>query len=527
MDQDKMEEFNSNIIKWYPFESTKAVLQIGNNNIITKELKNICQKIKVVGIPDLNEYEEEKYDYVIIYGYERYSNIIEKVTKLLKEDGKLIIIGNNEFGINNWSKYNDVLKLEEYSYKENTVKYIKQKLKEKEFENINTFFAFPNYQYAEIIVNESTYINNGCIEKYKANLEEDKVKIFNENNILKNILLNDPKMIEFFANSYFIEASKEKTELDVKMVSYNNCRKEEYRLITIIEDKIVKKITDNPKAQIHIDEMSKIIKDIKNDGIETLDYVKDGIIYSSFYNGKTIDEVLNENYNNFEKIIGILDGLKAMLIKKSIKYEECKEKVNSFGFEIEKIKKLHFLKNAYWDMIAKNCFLIDEKYVFFDQEWKAEYLPVEFLIYRSIINSYDLVKKIDVNELLKKLVIFEYKEYFQVIDDKLRTKIIDKDIYIAMYEKNIKGIDNLINDKKIAEQYLKQEQEDNRKKQTYINELEEDSAKKQKYINELEEDSTKKQKYIEALEVDRKNKEEYIKILEEKTKRRFFGKGKK
>ena len=40
-------EFDANIIKWYPFDNQKTILQIGQNENISTELKNICEKLVV------------------------------------------------------------------------------------------------------------------------------------------------------------------------------------------------------------------------------------------------------------------------------------------------------------------------------------------------------------------------------------------------------------------------------------------------------------------------------------------------
>ena len=39
MNQEKLDRFNPNIIKWYPFEMNKTIFQIGKNDYITKELE--------------------------------------------------------------------------------------------------------------------------------------------------------------------------------------------------------------------------------------------------------------------------------------------------------------------------------------------------------------------------------------------------------------------------------------------------------------------------------------------------------
>ena len=507
------DNFETNIIKWYPFKTKQRILQIGENSKITNELQVKFEE-EVIVIENLNEIDyNEKFDYILIYGYENKYKIPNNISSVLNENGKLLIIGNNDFGINNWSKYNDIIKFENHNKEMISIEKIKEELTKGSLTELKVFYVFPNYKESEIIINEKLKIEKNYIEKYCPEITEKDLKIFDERSVLKNIISNNPKMTEFFINSYFIEASKNETETQVNLASFNNWRKKQYRLITIIENEFVKKIPATEEAKLQIENMKKTIKDVKDCGINILDYEENGVIYSKFIKEhKTLDEVLNENYDNSDKVVEILNELKEILLKNTIDISQCKTKIDTKGQEPEKIKKLHFMKKAFWDMVPKNCFYIDNKYEFFDQEWEKEFLPVEFIIYRAIVNSYDLVRRINVDILLEKLDILEFKEYFQKIDEEIRNEIIDKEIYNEMYKKNIKSIDNLINEKKIDEETIKF--------------LKEDNKNKQKYISELEEDNKNKQNYIEALEDEKKRNNEYIEKLESKKNLKNFWKGK-
>ena len=490
MNQEKLEKFNSNIIKWYPFEKNKTILQIGLNDYITKELEKKFIYINVIN--NITEIElNVKYDYVLIYGYEKYENLVETVKNILNDNGKILIIGNNELGINNWSKYDinrqdGVLKLEDEK-KIKTINCIKSEIENNDLKINDIFYAFPNYKTAELIINKNFKIEKGQIDKYNPEILENEIKVFNEINVLKTIISNSPEMLDTFANSYFIEVSKEKNKNDIKYVSFNNCRKEQYQLITIIRDDIVEKIPANAEANQHITNMANIIQNIKNENIKILDYEENGKIYSKLIKNKiTLDEILYENAENINSIIEILNNLKSLLLKNALKYDECSDKI-SFRTDEEIMKKLNYMKNGYWDMISKNCFYIDGKFVFFDQEWEKQYLPIEFIIYRSIINSYDLVRKINVDELLEKLNILKYKEFFDEIDKELRKEILDEEIFDAMYKKeNLKAIDNLINENKSYLEEINNKDEYIKKLEQYYSDLKEDNNKKQEYINSLE-----------------------------------------
>ena len=48
-------------------------------------------------------------------------------------------------------------------------------------------------------------------------------------------------MFAFFANSFFIELSKKEISQEYKYISFNNLRKQDYRLITKISTEFVEK----------------------------------------------------------------------------------------------------------------------------------------------------------------------------------------------------------------------------------------------------------------------------------------------
>jgi len=471
---------------------------IGENEETEKYLKTITENLTVISrFEDISEnIEKDTFDYIVIYGKEKYDYVIATLTEYLSQDGKLIIAGNNSFGIKNWCRYNSQREIN--SLITTNIKQIKNELYNNNLNNTNIFYAFPNYQEAELIVNEKFNIQKNHIEKYNPDITEKEIKIFDEISTLKNIIKNQPEAIELFTNSFLIEASKQEIKTDIKYVSYNNCRNEKYRLITLIKDDVVQKMPANEAATEQIEQMQKTINNIKENGINLLDYEENGIIYSKLIKDqKTLDQYINENYNNLDNIVDILNKMRDVLLKSSIEYKECKDKIDTKGQDEKLLKDLHFMKNGYWDMIAKNCFYIDNQFIFFDQEWEKEYLPVEFLIYRSIINSYDLVRRIKVDDLLEKINLLQYKEYFEQIDKELREEVINEELYKEMYCKEIKGIDNFINENILYEQYIK--------------------ALQKNIIEPLQEDNRKKQEYILALE--QKNKE-----YEEKLRKKFFWK---
>ena len=74
-------------------------------------------------------------------------------------------------------------------------------------------------------------------------------------------------------------------------------------------------------------------------------------------------------------------------------------------------------------MIFQNCFIINNEYFFYDQEWLEENVPVEYIIYRAILYFHESKKYITDNEIFKKLEIEEFATIFKELDDKIQLKI--------------------------------------------------------------------------------------------------------
>ena len=80
-------------------------------------------------------------------------------------------------------------------------------------------------------------------------------------------------------------------------------------------------------------------------------------------------------------------------------------------------------------MIFKNCFIIEDELSFFDQEWMEKNIPVEFIIYRCIVNIEKLRSKIEEYKLFEKLNIKEYTSIFKELDKKITGEIFDEKIF--------------------------------------------------------------------------------------------------
>ena len=156
-------------------------------------------------------------------------------------------------------------------------------------------------------------------------------------------------------------------------------------------------------------------------------YNDDGII-SKFSSDKTLDEIIIELFKNNKKNDAIelmknfKDEIKQKLQQGTIEnnvFERYKIDVKK-----EEIKEMYFIKDGLWDLIFQNCFYINQEFYFYDQEWKEENLPIDFIMYRAIKYFMRIKKYISDEELYDILEIDKSKiEVFDELDEKIQEKI--------------------------------------------------------------------------------------------------------
>lgn len=512
-----LSDIRKNIVYAYDFKTSSTVLEIGAHfgettealceknlkvksieinkeraEAIAKRYKDLENLEIIVGkITDINF--EEKFDYVTLFGILEYSQKIFNTEKpaldlilycknLLKEDGKLLIATNNKFALKSFVGDIDECtgitfdSITGYKSSDKTYKLGKKQiesiLKEANFNYYKFFYALPDYKFPNLIFTDEYLPSSSKINGYFPYYQENSSIFYSEVDTYDTIIKEDKELFPFFANSYFIVASKEIIDNDTKYISFNNYRKEQYQLMTKIRENVVEKTSINKKSQEHLKNMMNNISNLKLQNIDILDDFDDNKIISKFVNAKLASQQISDNKDNLDEILKILNKYKETILSISTPYNENETTViEKYLPDIDKdiINKFHYLKNGYWDMILKNCFIIEDKCVFFDQEWIEENVPAEFLIYRSIVNIETIRDKIKKYNLFEMMGIKDYINIFKQLDNKITEQVIDRrmfDFYQRKYKNPIYDNYNLQNEK------VKLIEENNRLKEENKNTLE-------------------------------------------------------
>ena len=250
-----------NILKWYPFKENSEVLEIGAGmGAITGIL---CDKVKQVTSVELSKQRasaiearckdkenleiivgnfndikfDKKFDYITLIGVLEYAplytntenpfhDFLVQIKSLLKEDGKLLIAIENQYGMKYFcgaledhtgKRYDGITGYENKkgirTFGKNELKEILEKsgLKYTKF-----YYPMPDYKLPNIIFSDEYQPNEATIQNYTPYLSEENMAVaYNEKNAYIDIIKNDK--FDFFANSFFVEASTQSfnTEVDL------------------------------------------------------------------------------------------------------------------------------------------------------------------------------------------------------------------------------------------------------------------------------------------------------------------------
>lgn len=470
---------SQNLINWYPFNTKDTVLQIGGDlGELTQVFCNNCEKVVTIE-PNIEKakaiakrYEnrenleiivgniddiilEEKFSIITIIGNNpkiKLKDNIQKLERNLKENGKFIIAVDNKFGLRYFmgnpenilnKKFESLIG---YNNEPEKIESFTKSSLEQIFNSIGYKYTFyyplPDYKMPNVIFSEKQKAKYNSIDKYNPYYKENSTIIANEIDIYREILKTDPQMYEFFTNSFLIILEKEKNEELPLYISYNNMRKEKYRLITKISKNVVEKKPVSKEAEGHYNNIKKNIELLQQNNIKTVDYIENGSIKSKYINQENLlNTVLTKSLeeNNQQEFENIIEKY-IQNLKKNKKVEpEYKDTIFSkYNIQIEDkniLKELYFVENGFWDMTFKNCFYIENELYFFDQEWREKNVPIEYILYRSILYTISLRRYVNIEELFEKYHISKYKNIFEALDNKIQEEIRSNKIW-KFYSQN-------------------------------------------------------------------------------------------
>lgn len=460
LDNDKFLNISSNIVKWYDFESDKNALVIGDetgkvtsylskklnqvtvleeekvayNNLVAEAM--VSNNITVINKNILNAELKDKFQYIIILGTLQFKNedsinteIIKKAKSCLNDNGTVLLAINNAISL----KFLSELEVNHGEIEGITKYRLENILQNSGFANYKFYYPLPDYKKANVIFTDDYMPTITRLERNLDLKEEIQKKNFDDRKILNEIVENSNYDFKYYCNSFLVKITDKEIKNNVKSVYFNNVRKSNFQLITkMLEDTVIKySVTDESKA--HLENIANNIDILNHVKINTLDSFENGKVNSRYIkDGVSLQDVFLQNFklNKFGELKKIVERYKNEILMKLEVVSSENNVFKKYNVQIssEKIKKLTFVKYGLWDLILQNIFIIDNEFYVYDQEWCAENVPIEFIMYRAVkylaqVTNEDRVK------LYELMGVSEYLEEFLELENIFQNILLDNEIF--------------------------------------------------------------------------------------------------
>ena len=465
-----LSHIRENVISWIPFKDSDSVLEIGAGcGAVTGELARRCKSVTCIDLSrkrslinatrhkeydnltlmvgnfeDIEPNLTEKYDYITLIGVYEYASsyiagddpyheMLNKVARHLKDDGKIIIAIENRLGLKYFAGCKEdhlgryFAGIEGYTESDGVRTFSKNVLS-----NLITdcgfypkfYYPYPDYKLPHTIYSDDRLPGIGDLNTNRRNFDADRIVLFDETKAF-NVIIEEGRFANT-ANSFLVMAAKEK-DWDKKIPlpiysKYANERMDKFRTSTDIvkypdghKDVYKKALTTHANSHIrdmfnNCERLSVLYKNmglvpnscsyipavVKNEMAGVPSKGKDRVRLA-YLSGITMEQYFEELEAAGE--YGKMEDLLTEYVKRLSSSPDCITFEPNSRFN-EVFGKRTFSKNylatnpTNYDVIFSNIVFDREKkeegpWNVLDYEWVFDFtIPIPFLVYRAIFYQF-------------------------------------------------------------------------------------------------------------------------------------------
>ena len=384
-------KLNTAIFTWLPLKEGANVLCINIPDEVRSyfEIKNVKATFTQI-IEDI----KEQYDYIfafeVLESAKEPSEYLTQLMKLLKTDGVLYLGTDNRLGLRYFcgdiepgthlafsaiEDYNGVDKTTQLSTRLYARNEIEKFLDEVGCVNRKFYSVLPNLRAAQLVYADGYLPHERMATRYMPMYREPSVIFAREEWMYDSIIANG--MFHQMANSYLVEIRREGICNEVLHATLSADRGEENSCATIIFPDRVEKHAIYPQGQKRLERILENDIDLRKHGVDVVESKMDNGAYWM----PKVDAVILERY------------LQNLLIRDKKQFVEVFDKYRDVIYHssdiIEQNERGPILKKCYLDLVPLNCFYINDKFLFYDQEFYLESEAANLILFRALVIIYD------------------------------------------------------------------------------------------------------------------------------------------
>lgn len=349
--------------------------------------------VTAVGVPELAKQPEE---------------LLEKLRRLLKPDGVLLLAVENKFGLKYWAGNKEPYTgryyagLEQDGVRLFSQNGLKDVLAKTGFSQQEFYYPYPDYRFAQDIYSDRHLPQKGDLNYNIANYEDDRILVFDEQKVFDGII--EEGQFPFFSNSYLCLAAKGAgswIRQKADYVRYASDRGRDYAVRTTLADTQVCKRPLYPQGAAHVAHIAQaygrlcrqyadtdlLFNRCRMVGTGAQAYAQFDRIHAQALQTQVEQAVTT---GHFEQVLEQLKRLMRYIRNGGdpVPFAETEDFIRVFG----KIQGLDVLTGSACsqvsdiDLILPNIFVDeDDRWHVIDYEWTFFFpVPQNFIIYRTL-----------------------------------------------------------------------------------------------------------------------------------------------
>lgn len=471
-------------IAWYPFEKGKRALLIVG---IKSEFKALAEHLERIGLEvDVVDCLSKSldsiqglYDYVVsALGLESMKDLSEailKVKSILALSGKLLILSDNRLSIKYFVGDKDIfsgnvfdaiedygqINLDKISGRGYSKAEIEKSLKDAGF-SCKVYGVYPSIFNANMFIKDGYKPNEQLKDRIEPYYENPATVFADEKSLYQTLQDND--LLVAMANGFFVECSFGGELIEYNQITVQGNRDESSAFVTYLTDnEVIKRpMWDGANPLLNIKENGDYLA---NHGVPMAEDYIDGESYvTKFIEGPIATEYfqnllktdIDEFYSEFDKFIEILENSSENVPYSEFDWDKFdpdwdKRKPDdpnkdywrnlANGSDEDKAYVGKILERGYIDLTTINCIKGNDGFVFFDQEFYINHLPVKALIYRAIAFIYSkpgLGKICPMDDMLEKYGLKKDRATWVRLCNKPLDKILhQKELHVEYKNNNL------------------------------------------------------------------------------------------
>ncbi|MED1952363.1 methyltransferase domain-containing protein [Brevibacillus centrosporus] len=415
-------EMRRSLLNWYEFKGNARLLEIGGGmGALTGLFCDKCDHVTSVEASPLrakaihsryrdtdnldiysgsiyNIEFENKFDYITVIGSLEFptAEFMRKLASLLNPEGKLLLAIDNRFGIKYWCGNR-----EEHSgipfegingypsggrHRTFGKKELEKLLTESGLNQYKFYYPMPDYKLPQLIYSEEYLPQNSLQSRLIPYYVDSTTLLASEMELYDELIENG--VFEFFSNSFLVECGFDQNFCSVMYAAVTTDRPpSDCFSTTIHKNNIVIKTPLKPEGQARIQQVHDNLMDLQSRGFRIVpNKIEKNKLVMARIDGQSLESYLKSIVKKDKELfVTLMDKLYECILNSS---DWVEPKLNPFCLIHPELDFGPILKRAYIDLIPNNCFVSDNEYIFFDQEFSKDNYPARFIMFRALKYTY-------------------------------------------------------------------------------------------------------------------------------------------